>query len=103
MYKLIFYVPIADSEQVKLAVFLAGAGRLGNYENCSFETQGIGQFQPLDGANPALGVVGNLEKVAELKIEMLCASDKIHSAITALKKNHPYEQPAYEVIKLENF
>jgi hypothetical protein len=103
MYKLIFYVPITDSEQVKEAMFLAGAGRLGKYENCSFETQGIGQFRPIAGANPTLGSVGSLEKVNELKIEMLCIPEKIHSVIKVLKETHPYEEPAYEVIKLEDF
>lgn len=103
MYKLIFYVPITDSEQVKEALFLAGAGRLGKYEYCSFETHGVGQFRPMLGANPAIGTLGSLEKVNELKIEMLCIPEKIHSVIKVLKETHPYEEPAYEVIKLEDF
>ena len=102
MYKLIFYVPITDSEQVKEALFEAGAGTLGNYEHCSFETLGVGQFRPRSGANPTLGKVDRLEKVSELKVEMICIPEKIHSVVKILKETHPYEEPAYEVIKLES-
>jgi hypothetical protein len=103
MFKLIFYVPIADAEQVKQALFEAGAGKIGNYENCSFETSGIGQFLPINGAKPALGEVGKLERISELKVEMICIPEKIQFVIKVLKETHPYEEPAYEVIKLENF
>lgn len=103
MFKLIFYVPIADAQQVKQALFKAGAGKIGNYENCSFETPGIGQFLPMNGAKPALGAVGKLERVSELKVEMICIPEKIQLVIKVLKETHPYEEPAYEVIKLENF
>lgn len=103
MYKLIFFVPLSHSEVVKEAIFATGAGQLGNYAKCAFETRGAGQFLPLAGANPTLGEVNQLEKVAELKVELLCSADVISAAVQALKTSHPYEEVAYEVYKLENF
>lgn len=103
MYKLIFFVPLSHSETVKEAIFATGAGQLGNYAKCAFETQGTGQFLPLAGANPTLGEVNKLEKVEELKVELLCPANLISAAVEALKASHPYEEPAYEVYKLESF
>ncbi|WP_114417572.1 YqfO family protein [Marinospirillum perlucidum] len=103
MYKLAFYVPEEAAEVVKQAVFATGAGRLGDYAECCFQTPGQGQFRPLEGANPHLGKNGQLEKVAELKVELLCPQDLIKEALAAIKSSHPYEEPAYEVWKLENF
>ncbi len=102
MYKVCFFVPIKDAEVVKGSMFRAGAGKLGNYEQCSFEVLGTGQFKPLFGANPSIGNIGELEKVSELRIEMLCADEFIKDVIEALKKNHPYEMPAYDIIKLSD-
>jgi hypothetical protein len=102
-YKLIFFVPIAAKEIVKEAVFTTGAGELGNYARCSFETQGIGQFLPLIGASPALGQPLTLTKVEEVKVEILCHENNIQAALDALKASHPYEEPAFEVVKLENY
>ncbi len=101
MYKIDFYVPVNEAEIVKSAMFSAGAGRIGNYEQCSFETLGTGQFRPLKGANPALGELNQLEKVSELKVEMICLAENILAVIEAMKKNHPYEVPAYQVMLLE--
>ena len=81
-------------------MFDAGAGRLGNYDQCSFQTPGIGQFRPLKNANPAIGIVGELEVVEELKIEMICQDEFIKDSLLAMIKNHPYETPAYDIIKL---
>ena len=97
MYKMVFYVPEADAEQVKQAVFATGAGRLGNYAECCWRTLGQGQFRPLAGANPSLGEVGELEHVAELKVELLVDDDCLAVAVAALKQAHPYEEPAYDV------
>ncbi|TDX25330.1 hypothetical protein DFO67_11929 [Modicisalibacter xianhensis] len=102
MYKLAFFVPVGEAEPVKEAVFATGAGRIGDYEACCFQTRGLGQFRPLDGANPHIGHVGDLERVAELKVELVCRDDLIHDAVAALKAAHPYEEPAYEVWRLEN-
>lgn len=103
MYKVSFFVPHLNAEIVKEAMFAAGAGRIGCYERCCFEVAGIGQFSALAGANPSLGSIGKLEKVNELKIEMVCDDNFIRDVIVALKKNHPYEMPAYDIIKLETF
>jgi len=103
MYKLCFFVPLTHAEQVKAEVFLTGAGRIGDYDQCSWETLGTGQFRPLSGSDPFLGETGVLEKVEELKIELVCEDELICSAVAALKKAHPYEEPAYEVLKLEVF
>jgi hypothetical protein len=103
MLKISFFVPIEYAEKVKRAVFLTGAGQLGEYDNCCWETVGTGQFRPLSGSDPFLGEEGVLEKVEELKVEMVCQLEFIDAAIQALKQTHPYEVPAYEVIKLECF
>ena len=103
MYKLTFFVPSDSSENVKKAVFKAGAGSIGNYQQCCFETKGIGQFKPIENANPVLGKIGELTIVEELRIEMVCSDDNIKNAVRALISSHPYEAPAYEVFKLIEF
>ena len=102
MYKLIFYAPKNACEKIKKSVFSTGAGRLGNYEQCSFEISGTGQFKPARGANPYLGKVGELERVEELKVEILCSEETIRPALKALHDSHPYEEPAWEVLAVEN-
>ncbi|MCA1773219.1 MAG: NGG1p interacting factor NIF3 [Halomonas sp.] len=97
MYKLAFFVPIEEAEGVKEAVFETGAGRIGDYEACCFQTRGTGQFRPLDGADPHIGKVGELEFVDELKVELVCEDSHIQAAIAALKLAHPYEEVAYDV------
>jgi structural toxin protein (hemagglutinin/hemolysin) RtxA len=100
MYQIYFYVPVAAAEKVKNALFEKGAGRMGNYSHCSFETLGEGQFLPLEGSRPAIGSHEKLERVEELKVEMVCTDDCIVEVVAALKASHPYETPAYSVIKL---
>lgn len=99
MIHISFYVPIDHAEKVKSAMFAAGAGRIGNYDCCSFEFQGIGQFRPLKGSQAFIGNQGVLEKVPELKVEMVCEKSVIHEVVAALKKSHPYEVPAYYTIE----
>ncbi|MDP3536312.1 hypothetical protein P8S55_06160 [Halomonas sp. M1] len=103
MYKLAFFVPVEDAENVKEAVFETGAGRIGDYEACCFQTRGTGQFRPLKGANPHMGQVGALETVEEYKIELVCEDELIKAAIAALKLAHPYEEVAYDVWQLADF
>lgn len=102
MYRLIFYVPKESSEEVKEAAFSAGAGSYKNYIRCSFETQGTGQFQPTEGSNPYIGEKDTLERVVEMKVEMIVREEIIKDVVRALKKAHPYEEPAYSIIKLED-
>lgn len=101
MFAFSFYVPLDHAEAVKEAVFAAGAGKIGNYSHCAWQTLGEGQFIPNEGANPAIGSHNQVEKVKEVKIEMVCDAVHIHLAIEALKKSHPYETPAYHVVRLE--
>lgn len=103
MFHLAFYVPFDHAEKVKEAMFQAGAGKIGNYARCSFESKGIGQFEPLDGSNPFIGEARKLEKVSELKVEMVCEKEFLDSAIVALKASHPYETPAYYVIEIVGY
>lgn len=103
MYKISFFVPVDEAERVKLAMFRAGAGRIGNYEHCSFEVLGTGQFLAMADANPYVGDIGALHKLSELKIEMVCEDSLIREVVDVLKINHPYETPAYDIIKLEEF
>lgn len=103
MYKLCFFVPVSHAEETKEAVFKAGGGRIGNYDCCAWQTLGQGQFRPLDGSNPHLGERGQLERVDELKVEMVCEDERIRDVVEALKQAHPYEEPAYEVYRLEEF
>ncbi|RUR39133.1 NGG1p interacting factor NIF3 [Vreelandella populi] len=102
MYKLTFFVPVDAAESVKEAVFATGAGHMGNYEACCFQTRGTGQFRPLEGADPHIGKVGTLEHVEELKVELVCDDDHIHAAIAALKLAHPYEEVPYDAWQLAN-
>ncbi len=97
MYKLIFYVPESDLEPVKQAIFAAGAGSIGAYEHCCWQTKGQGQFRPLAGSDPAIGQHDTLTKVEEYLVEIVCPTEKITAIIAALKQAHSYETPAYQV------
>ncbi|MDD2088932.1 YqfO family protein [Pseudomonas guariconensis] len=103
MYKLAFFVPPSHVEVVKAAVFAAGGGRIGDYDHCAWQTQGLGQFRPLDGSQPYLGQTGQVEQVEEWKVELVVADELIAQVVAALKTSHPYETPAYEVWRLAEF
>jgi hypothetical protein len=100
MYKLCFYVPESHLEEVKIAVFSAGAGRIGNYDSCCWQVLGEGQFRPLVGSKPFLGQQGAVEVVAEYRVEMVCEAQFVGAAVTALRDTHPYEEPAWDVVAL---
>lgn len=101
MYKISFFVPEDHKEKVKEALFEIGVGRYKNYDKCSWEVLGSGQFRALEGANPHIGDVGKVEKVDEYKVEMVCDDSLIKKAVDVLKEAHPYEEVAYEVFKME--
>ena len=103
MYKISVYVPEKSVEKVKQALFDAGAGRIGNYDSCCWQTAGIGQFRPLENSNPAIGAIQQLERVNEIKIELVCEDDLVKPAIRAMRLAHPYEEPAFDVWRLEDF
>ncbi len=101
MVKIEFYVPESHLEQVKTAMFDAGAGRVGDYDCCAWQTLGQGQFRPLSGSKPFLGQQGSVETVAEYKVEMVCIRECVDAVIAAMKASHPYEEVAYCVIHME--
>jgi|TARA_Y100000589_G_scaffold56501_1_gene46732 hypothetical protein len=103
VYKLCYFVPESHLEQTKQALFDAGAGRIGDYDSCAWQCLGQGQFRPLAGSTPYLGKTGQVESVAEYKVEMVCQDSRIAEAVRALKQAHPYEEPAYEVFRIEAF
>lgn len=95
-----YYVPITAAEQVATACFLAGAGAIGNYTHCSWQTKGYGQFKPLAAAEPTSGEVGKIHNTTELKVEMICKSTLWPQIQQAFLKAHPYETPAYFICKI---
>ena len=101
MYKLCYFVPETHLEQTKNALFNSGAGRIGDYDSCAWQSLGQGQFRPLAGSDPFLGSQGELEVVAEYKVELVCEDALVSEALKALKQAHPYEEPAYEVYRIE--
>lgn len=102
LFKLVVYVPKPHTSELQEALFLAGAGRIGNYDECAFTTEGMGSFRPLEGANPFEGIQGERHVDHENKLEVLVDSSKIAAVIQAMKQVHPYEEVAYDLIKLEN-
>jgi hypothetical protein len=103
MYKICVYVPEKHVETVKQALFDAGAGRIGNYDSCCWQTEGIGQFRPLPGSNPAIGSQNVVEQVPEVKVELVCEDNLVEAAVRAMRENHPYEEPAFDVWPLAEF
>jgi len=103
VYKLVFFVPVDAAESVKDAVFEAGGGMIGDYDKCSWQTLGQGQFRPLSGSNPAIGALNELEYVEEYRVELVVDGELINEVVGALKLAHPYEEPAYDVVRLEVF
>ena len=102
LLKIEFYVPESHLETVKSAMFDAGAGRVGNYDYCAWQTLGEGQYRPLDGSRPFLGELGSVENVPEYKVELVCAGGVIKEVLEAMKATHPYEEVAYCVIRTES-
>ena len=100
MLKLCFYVPESHLEEVKRAVFAAGAGRIGDYDSCCWQVRGEGQFRPGEGSDPYLGKHGEVEKVEEYRVEMLCEDSHIAAVVAELRKAHPYEEPAFDVMRV---
>jgi hypothetical protein len=100
MYKLGVFVPTSHLEQVKTALFAAGAGRIGNYDSCCWQTRGQGQFRALEGSDPYIGQKGKVETVEEYRVELVCEVNVMKAVLEALRKAHPYEEPAYDVVQL---
>lgn len=102
MFQIFVYIPESHLEVVKKAMFIAGGGRLGDYDCCAWQTKGEGQFRPPENSKPFLGREGDLEKVSEYRVEMICKRPDLSAVIDALKTSHPYEEPAFGVVELHS-
>jgi hypothetical protein len=100
MHKLVWFVPREALQATRDAVFEAGAGRIGDYERCSWYTAGTGTFLAREGADPVIGEVGREERVAELRVETVVPAERVGEVVRALVAAHPYEEVAYEVYAL---
>lgn len=101
--KLVVTVPLTHAEAVRTAIGDAGGGVIGNYTHCSFSVQGTGRFRPAVGAQPHTGIVGRDETVAEECVEVTVDASRVDAVIAALKRVHPYEEPAIDVYPLRSF
>jgi dinuclear metal center YbgI/SA1388 family protein len=98
--KWVIYVPRENAEAVQEAVFQAGAGHIGDYSHCSWSVSGIGQFLPHDGASPAIGSVGTVERVPEDRFEVVAPARARGAVLAAMRAAHPYEEPAFDIFAL---
>lgn len=99
---LVTFAPADDAEKIRAALFEAGAGKIGKYDQCSFNAIGFGTFRANDGANPHVGNIGEQHKEAETRIEVIYPIHVEHAVMNALRASHPYEEIAYYIYSLEN-
>lgn len=99
LYLISFYAPAEHVEKIKDAMFVEGAGKIGSYAHCSWQTLGEGQYMPLAGSEAFQGKINEIEKCTEYKVEMTCKREEIQAVMHALLKAHPYEVPAYQIIE----
>jgi len=100
VYKIVVFVPEAAADKIRKAMGKAGAGKIGNYSYCSYSTKGIGRFMPLEGSEPSKGKIGEIEKVAEERIETVCDKEKLDGVINAIKITHPYEEAPIDLYEV---
>ena len=98
--KLVVFVPREALDPVREAVFAAGAGRIGDYERCSWYTEGTGTFLGGESTEPSVGQPGREERVAELRLETVYPADREAEVVAALRRAHPYEEPAFDLYPL---
>jgi hypothetical protein len=98
--KLVVFVPREALDAVRDALFAAGAGRIGDYEHCSWYTEGTGTFLGGEGTSPSVGRAGREERVAELRLETVFPAERQDEVLDALRRAHPYEEPAFDVYEL---
>ena len=102
LYKIVTYVPQSHIEQVQQTMWSAGAGTIGNYDCCSYSSQGNGTFRAQVGCNPFVGEIDKLHTESELRLEMVVPKDKLGRVVAAIHSTHPYEEPAIDIIPLHN-
>lgn len=100
--KLIVYVPIENANDFAKKMYASGAGEIGNYKACSFSTEGIGTFTPIEGAKPTVGELNKAEQVEELKLEFLVSNHRLAPVLCAMHQYHPYEEVAHDIVQLLN-
>ncbi len=98
--KWVIYVPRANAEAVQAAVFDAGAGHIGDYSHCSWSVSGVGQFLPHAGATPAVGTIGNVERVDQDRFEVVAPAHARADVLSAMRTAHPYEEPAFDIFAM---
>jgi hypothetical protein len=98
--KLVVFVPESALEPLRDALFEAGAGRIGEYERCSWYTAGTGTFLGGEDADPSIGERGREERVQELRLETIFPAERQCEVVAALREAHPYEEPAFDVYEL---
>ncbi|MBV5244366.1 Nif3-like dinuclear metal center hexameric protein [Mycolicibacterium sp. PAM1] len=96
------FVPAENAEAVRTAMFAAGAGHIGDYSQCSWSVSGTGQFLPGEGASPAVGAVGAVERLAEDRVEMVAPTSRRAAVLAGLRAAHPYEEPAFDLFPLQS-
>ena len=102
MLVFVFYVPETHLEKVKEALFDGGAGRIGKYSKCCWQVKGEGQFMPEEGSAPYIGSKGNISKVNEYRVEMICKNEDAEKIKKILLDVHPYETPAYHFLEAKD-
>lgn len=99
-YKIVVFVPADSAEKVREAMTKEGAGHVGAYSHCTFHTQGMGTYMPLEGTHPYIGVVNEMSFTPEYRIETIVTEEILNSVISAMLRVHPYEEVAYDVYEL---
>jgi len=100
--KIVVFAPVTHADEVREAFVKAEAGHIGNYDSCSFSSRGTGRFRGGEGTDPFIGEPGKFEEVEEERIEVICLHNKAEEVIEAVKKVHPYEEPAIDIYPLLN-
>ena len=98
--KLVVFVPREALASVREALFAAGAGRIGDYERCSWYTEGTGTFLGGEGSSPSVGQPGREQRLSELRLETVYPEEREAEIVAALRASHPYEEPAFDLYKL---
>lgn len=101
-FKIVIFVPASHGDIIRKTLSESGAGHIGNYDFCSFTSKGVGRFSPMDNAKPFIGEIGKIEEVEEERIETICPYEKLGAIVAAIKKVHPYEEPAIDIYPLLN-
>lgn len=100
--KLVVFVPLSHADIVRKALGEAGAGKIGNYDFCSFSSRGIGRFKGNEKSNPTIGEAGKYEEVEEERVEVIVPREILEKVINKMKSVHPYEEVAFDIYPIEN-